>query len=327
MQACFEPAHGCIAHSGQRPCCKLPFVHSPHLAPGQNRFLRSFFLGQRKILFNTWHAFYGNETQKYAAFAPSGHRIQHTVDVFPLHRLSAAIRRHRHSPNPLRHSRMLADSSCNLSRTDRPMADPTPHDAVSTLALLELLLAQAPPSSHSSDSSVSKPNSRQVGTAEPSQSHTEAAGIKPEVDSSLSSPTAVPSAGMSTQISAGTSAQTPSARTSTQTSSAFTPAQTLRGTTTQTSSACTSAQIPGDIWALAWQPLEASHAAKAQQAKHAQRAKHAQQANRSPSAVHATAKSPGLSSLRFWRQQQGPDDDGNTDKQQEQHYTSGQFSV
>lgn len=218
---------------------------------------------------------------------------------------------------------MLADSSRSLNSTNRSMADPTPHDALSTLALLELLLAETPPSPDSSDSSVSL----QPEAAEPSQSHTEAARVKTEVDSPLLQPTAVPSAGTSTQILAGTSAQTPSAFIPTQTSSASASAQTLRGTSTQTSPACTSAQTPGDIWALAWQPLEASQAAQAQQAKHAQRAKHAQQANRSPSAVHATAKSPGLSSLRFWRQQQGPDADGPTDKQQEQHYTSGQFHI
>ena len=97
---------------------------------------------------------------------------------------------------------------------------------------------------------------------------------------------------------------------------AGTPAQTPARTTAQMPARIT-AQTSADIWTQAWQPLEAGQAAQAQQAKHAQQA--------SKTFTAANTKNTSLPSLRFWRQQQLPNDDIYRDKQRQQQrrHTSG----
>ena len=265
----------------------LHFADGQHPVPGQTLTTGSPLQVELNLSLAAGMLAKAEQTHNPAAPTPPGHSSQHRLDVIPLHRPSTPLQRHRRTPHYHRH--LQIHCSPNPSSTSRPEADPSPHSAVNTLALLDLLLAQMPPAAPTSDSSVSL----QSETAELCQSPTEAAVVAPEFDTSLSLPKPARSAGASGQTISGKSAQTTS------------------GTSAQTP-AGTSAQTPEDIWAQAWQPLEAGQAAQAQQAK------------TNASAAHANVKSTSLPLLRFWRQQQLSDDDGHTDQQQQKlHHNSG----
>lgn len=222
---------------------------------------------------------------------------------------------HRRILHYHKHLQIIADCSPNLSSTSRSEADPSLRNAASTLALLDLLLAQTSPAAPRSDSTVRV----QSETAELSLSPTGAADLAPGLGTSPLPPQPAQSAGVSADVAPQTSAQAP-ASTSEQ-MPASVPAEPQAGTSAQ-APASTSAQTPEDIWAQAWQPLEAGQAASAQQAKHAQQAK-----TRS-SAADANVKSTSLPPLRFWRQHQSSDDDGHPDKQQQKlRHNSGHHTV
>ena len=246
----------------------------------------------------------------FSSPAPPGHSTQHKLDAIHLHRPSTALWMHQRTLRYHKHLQIDADCGPNLSSTSGSEADSSLHNAVSTLALLDLLLAQTPPAAPDSDSSVSL----QPETAELSMSPTETVHA-PEVDTSPSKTNLAQSAGASAQLTSCTSAQI-STSTPAQTSASIS-SETPAGTSAQTS-AGTFAQTSEGIWAQAWQPLEAGQAAQAQ-------AKHAQQAKTNSSAAHANVRSTSLPSLRFWRQQQTSDDDTHADKQQQKlHHNSGQ---
>lgn len=279
MLACSALAPGRNVSTAQRPCCILAGVNIRHPQPGQTKQL-----GIQGIRCTTWHWKLAEAEGRF--ICRSGHPRQCVLAALTHHRSTPTLGRLRHTSHHQRHLQIPADPRSNLDTTSA--TGPGSHSAVSTLALLELLLAQPPTVSHTSESSTT----RHSQAAETSASLSEA----PRVDTSQLSPKPALPSGTPAQTQAGTPAQTP-------------------------------ADIWSQAWQPleAGQAAQAQQANQAQQAKHAQQA---QQANKDSLPAHTNTRNAGLPVFGFWRHQQLPVPHLYTGKHQQRpklHQNSGQY--